>query len=94
MAGNPHDALFKAVFGDPEHAASALRAALPAALAGAIDWMTLARVAGSFVDGELREQHTDLLFTARWAGGCSPRPRRCGSSRRGRGSARRTSWTT
>jgi predicted transposase/invertase (TIGR01784 family) len=64
MASNPHDALFKAVFAQPEHARGALRAALPQAVSEALDWSTLERCPGSFVDPELRERHTDLLFSA------------------------------
>jgi predicted transposase YdaD len=37
MDNTPHDALFKAVFGQPEHAAGALRAVLPAELSAAND---------------------------------------------------------
>lgn len=33
MIPNPHDLIFKAVFGHPEHARGTLRAILPAALA-------------------------------------------------------------
>ena len=57
----PHDKLFREVFSCPEHAADLLRAALPAELAQAIDWQTLARVQGSFVGAEMREHHADLL---------------------------------
>jgi predicted transposase/invertase (TIGR01784 family) len=66
---SPHDALFKAVFGQPEHARGALRAAVPAAVADALDWPSLTRIAGSFVDPALAERHTDLLFSARWHAG-------------------------
>ncbi|HWO17354.1 MAG TPA: Rpn family recombination-promoting nuclease/putative transposase [Kofleriaceae bacterium] len=66
---NPHDATFKAVLGDPEHARGALQAVVPAALAEAIDWTQLARCPGSFVDPHLRELHTDLLFSAAFRGG-------------------------
>lgn len=64
VTSNPHDALFKAVFGEPDNARGALRAVVPPALAAAVDWSTLAREPGSFVDDELRECHTDLLFSA------------------------------
>jgi predicted transposase/invertase (TIGR01784 family) len=69
MLPNPHDALFKAVLGKPEHARGALRSVVPAVLAEALDWSTLARSAGSFVDPVLRERHTDLLFSVSWRGG-------------------------
>lgn len=69
MPSNPHDALFKDVFGDPAHARGALQAVIPPALAEALDWSTLARQPGSFVDADLRELHTDLLFSATWRAG-------------------------
>jgi hypothetical protein len=36
MSSSPHDALFKAVFSDPEHARGALRAVVPAVVAETI----------------------------------------------------------
>ncbi|WP_437756114.1 Rpn family recombination-promoting nuclease/putative transposase [Sorangium sp. So ce1389] len=42
MTPTPHDALFKATFSQPEHAAAALREVLPAAVAARIDFATLA----------------------------------------------------
>ncbi|HEX5050975.1 MAG TPA: Rpn family recombination-promoting nuclease/putative transposase, partial [Planctomycetota bacterium] len=60
-----HDGLFQFVFGEPEQMAELLRACLPAAVADQIDWSTLARVPGSFVDEALKERRTDLLFSAR-----------------------------
>ena len=64
MISNPHDALFKAILGQPEHARGTLRAVVPPSLAEALDWSTLALRPGSFVDAALRYQHTDLLFSA------------------------------
>jgi predicted transposase/invertase (TIGR01784 family) len=69
MIPNPHDSMFKAVFGQPEHARGALRAIVPAALAEALDWSTLALQPGSFVDAAFSHQHTDLLFAAAWRAG-------------------------
>ena len=69
MSSTPHDGLFKAVFSHPEHARGALRAVVPAAMAEALDWSTLALQPGSFVDPLLIERHTDLLFTTAWRGG-------------------------
>jgi predicted transposase/invertase (TIGR01784 family) len=66
---SPHDALFKAVFGQPEHARGALGAALSPVVRDALDWPSLARAAGSFIDPELAASHTDLLFSARWRDG-------------------------
>ena len=69
MIPNPHDLIFKAVFGQPEHARGALRAILPAALAEALDWSTFTLQPGSFVDTALSQQHTDLLYAATWRDG-------------------------
>lgn len=66
---SPHDALFKAVFAQPEHAGGELRAVLPESLAQALDWSTLERRPGSFVDPELAQRHTDLLFSVHARGG-------------------------
>jgi predicted transposase/invertase (TIGR01784 family) len=66
---NPHDALFKLVLGQPEHARGMLRAVVPAVLGEALDWETLTLRPGSFVDAALGQQHTDLLYTATWRDG-------------------------
>ncbi|MBI5852754.1 MAG: Rpn family recombination-promoting nuclease/putative transposase [Planctomycetes bacterium] len=65
---NPHDALFRATFGEPRNAEGLLRSALPAAIAACIDWSTLTPVPAEFVDPELREHRADLLFSARMLG--------------------------
>jgi predicted transposase/invertase (TIGR01784 family) len=65
----PHDAVFKGLLGKPEHARGVLRGVVPAAVAEAIDWQTLTPIPGNFVDLELRQQYTDLLFSARWLDG-------------------------
>ena len=64
MTNTPHDAVFKAVFEQPEHAAAELQHVLSADLVAAIDWSSLALEPGSFVDEELADQHSDLLFSA------------------------------
>jgi len=69
MISTPHDALFKAVLGQPEHARGMLRAVVPPVLAEALDWQTLTLCPGSFVDAALRHQHTDLLYSATWCAG-------------------------
>lgn len=63
-----HDQLFRHVFAQPDHAASLLRGALPAALAAAIAWPTLQLAAGTSIDEGLQDRHSDLLFTAELAG--------------------------
>jgi len=65
---NPHDALFKAVFGAPARAAELLRHLLPRRLARRIDWSSLRAVDRTFVDDALRFHHGDLVFTARMSG--------------------------
>ncbi|WP_104987525.1 Rpn family recombination-promoting nuclease/putative transposase [Sorangium cellulosum] len=65
MTSTPHDALFKSTFSQPEHAAAALREALPAALAARIDFASLTLQPGSFIDRQLAARHSDLLFSAR-----------------------------
>jgi hypothetical protein len=69
MSASSHDALFKAVFGQPEHARGALRSIVPAAVAEALDWPRLVVCPGSFIDPELSAQHTDLLFSTTWRHG-------------------------
>src|SRR5450432_2005872 len=61
----PHDALFKACFGQPDLARSELALLLPPAVQEHVDLATLEVCPGSFVDEELRHGHTDLLYTAR-----------------------------
>jgi predicted transposase/invertase (TIGR01784 family) len=69
MSSTPHDALFKAVLGQPEHARGTLRAVVPPTLAEALDWQTLTLHPGSFVDEALTHQHTDLLYSVTWRDG-------------------------
>ncbi|KIG18688.1 Mobile element protein [Enhygromyxa salina] len=66
MTRRPHDALFKAAFDTPKHAAGLLRQVIPPQLCAQIQWHTLARERGSFIDPALRDSHTDLLFSARF----------------------------
>jgi hypothetical protein len=63
-AGQPHDAFFKQVFGDPANAAPVLRSVLPPRVAAHVDWDSLALVRASMVDEQLRQRHGDLLFQA------------------------------
>ena len=64
MVDNPHDALFKMVFSQPEHAAGELRAVLPPELSARIAWETLEVQPGTFVDDAFAQSHADLLFAA------------------------------
>jgi Putative transposase, YhgA-like len=60
--GNVHDAFFKRVMGEPSLARTFLREHLPAEVAELLGPEPPEPVAGSFVDEELREHHSDLLF--------------------------------
>ena len=69
MSQNPHDALVRAVLGQPEHARGVLRAIVPPAVASAVDWSRLTLQPGSFVDVGQVSRHTDLLYAVRWRAG-------------------------
>jgi predicted transposase/invertase (TIGR01784 family) len=58
----PHDALFKAAFGQPDLARSELELVLPFEIQAHLDLSTLEIAPGSFVDDDLRHAHTDLLY--------------------------------
>ena len=64
MTSKPHDALFKAAFEHPDHAAALFRHLLPPALVREVDWATLTLEPSSFVDPSLASRHGDLLFSA------------------------------
>ena len=63
----PHDALVKAIFSHPEHAAGELRHLLDPAFAARVSWGTLRLVSGSYVDDSLRGRHTDLLYSVHYS---------------------------
>jgi predicted transposase YdaD len=67
MGQSPHDALFKAAFGQPDIARSELELLLPSEVRALLDLSTLEVCPGSFVDEELRHAHTDLLYVTRTA---------------------------
>ena len=68
MVQDPHNSFFAFVFGKVEHAAELLRVVLPGELSRRLDWGSLERKPGSFVDGKLRWLHSDLLFSVRTKG--------------------------
>jgi predicted transposase/invertase (TIGR01784 family) len=59
---NIHDAFFKQALGDPELAGRFLREHLPPAVVEQLGPETPEPLPGSFVDEELRQHHSDLLF--------------------------------
>jgi predicted transposase YdaD len=63
MIPTPHDALFKSVFSKPENVVGELSEALPEGVVTKLDFGTLTLESGSFVDSELQERHSDLLFS-------------------------------
>ena len=69
MIQSPHDALFRVVFAQLEHARGELRTIVPAALAKELDWSTLTLRPDSLIDSALSRQYTDLQYSARWCDG-------------------------
>ena len=68
----PHDKLFRTVFADHGEAAALLRAHLPESLARDLRWSTLTLHDRSFVDPDLRDTESDLLFSIRRKAGAPP----------------------
>lgn len=62
---NPHDSFFRETFGRKEIAASFLREYLPASIREQVDLNSLVMVKDSFVDKELRQHFSDLLYIVR-----------------------------
>ncbi|MGH9835071.1 MAG: Rpn family recombination-promoting nuclease/putative transposase [Blastocatellia bacterium] len=62
---NPHDKFFKATFGRLDVAADFLAHYLPPEVAAALDLTTLELTKDSFVDAELQEHFSDLLYRGR-----------------------------
>ena len=65
---SPHDRLFHFVFRHPAHLATWLATALPAPIADAIDWNSLASASERLPGPRLRSHFADLVFTVRLAG--------------------------
>jgi DNA-directed RNA polymerase specialized sigma24 family protein len=64
MTPRPHDALFKSAFEAPAAAAALLRELLPVVFRELIAWDTLHGEPASFVDPDLADLHSDLLYAA------------------------------
>jgi predicted transposase/invertase (TIGR01784 family) len=69
MPTSPHDAIFKASFGQPDIARSELELVLPPAVLVHLDMATLEVLPGSFLDEDLRLTHSDLLYAVRTRAG-------------------------
>lgn len=68
-SANPHDAFFRRMLARPERAAEFLRWYLPPKISALLDLTTLALEDTSFIDPDLREHFSDLLFRVRLKGG-------------------------
>lgn len=66
---NPHDRYFREVFSDPAVAQDLLRNYLPPQIVAALDLQTLELQQDSFVDEELRQHFSDMLYTVQRKGG-------------------------
>jgi predicted transposase/invertase (TIGR01784 family) len=66
---NPHDRFFKATFGRAEVAAEFLEHYLPPTVAAALDWTTLRAEKEAFLDPQLTQHPTDLLYAVNLHGG-------------------------
>jgi hypothetical protein len=64
-----HDALFRKIFGDPAHAAEAVRAILPPQVAKHFDWNSFEPDHASVVSEGFEQRHGDLQFRARLVDG-------------------------
>ena len=60
---NPHDRFFKEIFSRPEAARDLLQNYLPKEVTAVLDLNTLTLQPGSFVDTELQEHFSDLLYS-------------------------------
>lgn len=68
---SPHDRFFRMLFGLRPYARDLLRRFLPPDVAGLFDFDTLVLIDGTYVDEDLRLQHSDLLFSVRLSDGRS-----------------------
>lgn len=67
-----HESLFHHVFAEPANASPLLRSVLPASVAAAIDWSSLAECSTLLFDPELGKHEADLLFAASQSGRDTP----------------------
>jgi len=63
-----HDSLVKHAFTDLDNARGLLATALPAAISARLDLSVLSLRSGSFVDENLQDRHSDILYAARLSG--------------------------
>lgn len=66
---NPHDTFVKRIFSDPETARGLVASKLRGEIVAILDMDSLVLAEGSFVDEELRESHSDLLYSVSFRDG-------------------------
>lgn len=64
----PHDRLFKTVFSKRKEARNLLRSFGPKVLIDGLDLRTLRKETDSFVEADLEEYFSDLVYSCRWKG--------------------------
>jgi hypothetical protein len=62
---NPHDRFFRKAFGKRERAHALLESVLPPEVSRCMDWTSLRLEPGSYLDEQLRERISDLLYTVK-----------------------------
>jgi len=60
---NPHDKTFRSIFATKEYAADCIKVALPREIMESLDLDSLTSESETFIDEELKEYQTDLLFS-------------------------------
>ncbi len=68
IATHPHDAFIKELLKSSERAIAFFQGHLPPAIVASIDWRTLTLLPSSFVNQDLKQTHSDLLFSVNAAG--------------------------
>lgn len=68
-ASDSHDSFFKQAFGQQDYARSFLLSTLPTDIAQCLNLSVLEPSPASFVDENLRQAHSDLLFRTQFADG-------------------------
>ena len=68
IATQPHDAFIKEMLRSRERAIAFFHGHLPPAIVACIDWHTLLLLPSSFVHQDLKQTHSDLLFSVRAKG--------------------------
>ena len=64
MINNPHDKLIKIVFSDRQEVVEFFQNKLPQEIVEIIDWDTLQLEGSSYIDEEMQESESDLLYSA------------------------------